>query len=510
MNNYSFPAGWAKISIKKWEQNLRNKPESYWTTRGQLRALGLFKKMAVEVPAYKHFLRKHKINPDKIKNINDFKEVPPTDKNNYLRQYSLKDVCWEDDTKTGQWIFSATSGTTGEPFYFPRSQAQDRQYALLAELYLRTNFQIHKRSTLYINGFAMGIWIGGLFTYQAIRHVAESGKYRLSIISPGLNKTQIIEAVKKLGPHFDQIIIGGYPPFTKDVIDEGILAGLNWKRYNLGFIFSAESFSEKFRDYIIKKTGLKNKYLGTLNHYGTVDQGTLAYETPISILIRRLALKNKNLMEPIFGQTNRLPTLGQYLPEMFYFEASKGQLFCSAFSGIPLARYDLKDRGGLIPFSQTKNIFKQAKVNLNETAKKYGIYKTLWNLPFVYVYERTDLALSWYGANIYPEHIKEAHQHPQINKHLTGKFSMELTYDQKHNPLLNIHCELQKNRKPTKKLLDKLSQLILYTLLEKNSEFKNNYLTLPHKNTPRIKLWGHETKPHFGGNGKQKWAIKNS
>jgi phenylacetate-coenzyme A ligase PaaK-like adenylate-forming protein len=48
---------------------------------------------------------------------------------------------------------------------------------------------------------------------------------------------------------------------------------VDWKKYNLRFIFSAEGFSETFRDYVAEVAGLKNAYLDTLNHYGTVDQG---------------------------------------------------------------------------------------------------------------------------------------------------------------------------------------------------------------------------------------------
>ena len=164
--------------------------------------------MAERVPAYKDFLLKNKINHRKIKNIKDFKTIPTIDKNNYLRAYPLDKLCWDGQLKNNRWTISATSGSTGEPFYFPRTADQDRQYALLAELYFRTNFQIYKKSTLYIVGFMMGAWIGGLFTYSATRLLAEKGKYNMSVITPGVDKQGIIRAIEKLGPYFDQVIIG--------------------------------------------------------------------------------------------------------------------------------------------------------------------------------------------------------------------------------------------------------------------------------------------------------------
>src|SRR3989344_1158590 len=161
--------------------DLRRTPEVMWLRAGERRALQLFHTMARRVPAYRDFLRKAGVPALKIKTIGDFAEVPTIDKQNYLRQYPLQSLCWDGKFKNKRWVVSSTSGSTGEPFYFPREELQDQQQAATADLYLRTNFQIHKRSTLYIDAFPMGAWIGGEFTYEAVRLVAKRGKYPLSI-----------------------------------------------------------------------------------------------------------------------------------------------------------------------------------------------------------------------------------------------------------------------------------------------------------------------------------------
>src|SRR6185503_7206520 len=122
-----------------------------------------------------------------------------------------------------------------------------------------------KKSTLYVDAFAMGAWIGGVFTYEAVNRVAKKG-YPLSIITPGINKAEVISGIKRLGPNFDQVIIGCYPPILKDIIDLGVEEGLDWAKFNLGIVFSAEGFSEDFRDYIIQKASLANPFTSTLNH----------------------------------------------------------------------------------------------------------------------------------------------------------------------------------------------------------------------------------------------------
>lgn len=507
MDNLSFPTSLQKANISVLEKNLKTKPENFWVKRGELRALKLFQEMAKRVPAYKDFLKKHKVDPTKIKSVADFVLVPPVDKDNYLRAYSLDKLCWDGNLDHQQTVYASTSGTTGEPFYFPRTEAQSAQYALTAELYLRNNFQIQKKSTLYIDGFAMGAWIGGLFTYEAIQILQKKG-YDISIITPGVNAKEILKAVRELGPKYDQIILGGYPPFVKDTIDLGVAEGLKWKKYNMGIIFSAEGFTEQFRDYIVKTAGLKNIYTSTLNHYGTVDEGTHSHETPLSILVRRMANKSKAYRTALFPETNRQPTLTQYLPEMFYFESNEGNLYCSAFSGLPLFRYDLKDRGGIIPFAEVFDKAKAVGLNLGKEVAVNKLKDTVYNLPFVYLYERSDMVVSWYGGNIYPEHVREAHLDKSISKYLTGKFTMQLIYGKNHNPVLEINSELKPNIKNLKKILNGLGENVIKTFLKKNSEYKVLHSNFSDRMIPKINLWTHQSGPHFTSGGKQKWVIK--
>lgn len=488
--------------------DLKTKPEQYWIKRGEKMALHLFRQMAERVPAYKDFLLKNKVKPEKIKAIKDFKSIPTINKDNYLRKYPLEKLCWDGRFNQRQWVFATTSGSTGEPFYFPREDQQDWQYTLTAELYLRTNFEIHKKSTLYINSFAMGAWIGGVFTYQAIRYLSMRGKYRLSVITPGINKDEIIKAVKNLGSKFEQIIIGGYPPFVKDTIDYGISQGIEWARYKLGIIFSAEGFSEEFRDYVIRKAGLTNPYKDTLNHYGTVDMGTMSHETPLCILIRKRVVEDNAIHSSIFSRTDKLPTLTQFMPEMFYFEEIEGKLICSACSGLPLVRYDLKDNGGVFSLDKITERFSDHTIDLCKEAKETGIDKTIWNLPFVYVYERNDLSVSLYGANIYPETIKKALQDKALGKSITGRFTMLSKHDRNQDQYLEVNIELQPSVKQSGSLNEGARELIVNALLKDNSEYRNNYKNMKDKVIHKIVFWPYEDKTYFKSGGKQKWVKR--
>jgi len=491
----------------KLQSQLKKKPEKYWLGRGEKMALELFRQMSERVPAYQDFLAKNNFDPKSVKKIEHFKSIPTIDKDNYLRAYPLEMLCWDGDFAGQPWVISSTSGSTGEPFYFPRASLQDEYYAVTAEIYLRENFQIDRKKTLYVDAFAMGAWIGGVFTYEAVNRVAKKG-YPLSIITPGINKAEVINSIRRLGPKYDQVIIGCYPPILKDIIDLGLEEGLDWAKYNLGVVFSAEGFSEEFRDYIIEKASLANPFTSTLNHYGTVDLGTMSHETPLSILMRRQAVNNHGLFRALFPKDHKQPTFTQFLPEMFYFEDDDGRLICSSYSGLPLVRYDLKDNGGVLKLSEARAVYKGQGMDLAKEAKVAGIAGSIWNLPFVYLYERSDFSVTLIGGNIYPEEIRKALLDKRLHQYLTGKFSMEVSHNRKMDSKLTVHTELRKGVKSSAEIRKLITLTIVEVLLKENSEYLSNYSVYGKKLWPQIKLWPHEDPKHFHGRGKQNWVVK--
>jgi phenylacetate-CoA ligase len=490
-------------------RELKSFPEKYWIDRGQKMALELFHQMAKRVPAYQNFLKKNGVNAQTIQTVDDFKCVPPVCKQNYLNKYPLNEVCWDGKFKNSDsWTIASTSGSTGDPFYFPRHSIQDDQYALTAEMFLRSNFEIHKKSTLFIVAFPLGVWIGGLFTYEALSRVASHG-YHLNIITPGINKLEVIKAVKNIGKDFDQVIIGSYAPFLKDIIDDGINAGIKWSNHKLGFVFAAEGFSETFRDYVAKKTKLRDIYKDTLNIYGTVDLGTMAHETPLSILIRRTSTKNAGLYQQLFGQITKLPTLAQFLPEHFYFEEENGNLYCSAKSGIPLVRYDLKDHGGVFTLGSAKSVFNDQKIDLHNLINRAKIDKTVWNLPFVYVYERRDFSVSFFAFQVYPESIRKALQAKAVEDQVTGKFTMEVDYNPYGQQVLKINVELKGRQKESGRLRDQIQLLIVERLLDENSEYRKTHEEYGSRVYPKIIFWPYEDPTYFKPGTKQQWVAKS-
>jgi phenylacetate-CoA ligase len=483
------------------------KKSDFWKKEQEDSLLELFKRCAVGVPAYKDFLKKSGVDAAKIKSYSDFDAVPSVNKDTYLRSYKWENLCTPGAFNDQSLVLTSTSGSTGKPFYFPRNGLLDAQSSVYHQMFIQSSGIDPKKSTLVIVCFGMGVWIGGVITYQAFKSISERG-YPMTIITPGVNKNEIFEALKNVAPKYDQVILCGYPPFMKDVVDEAKDNGVNWKKLNVKMTFAAEAFSEKFRDYIMKKVGMKNPYLDTMSVYGSADLGTMAEETPICILIRRLALKNKNIYKKLFNEATRLPTLAQYVPDFTQFEEKGGRVFVSGDNVLPLIRYEIGDNGGVHYFKNVEKIFSEEGVDLRAEAKKAGIEHTVAELPFVYVYERTDLSTKLYGAIIYPEYVKHGLQHPNLEKYLTGKFTMFTKHDEKQDEYLEINIELKLGTTESDWLKKEVARLINTSLLEKSAEHKNNAHMMPGKVEPEVVFWPHAHPVHFQIGIKQKWVKK--
>ena len=466
------------------------------------RMLELFHETARAIPAYRDFLRKHGVkNHNLIKTKRDFNDVPVIDKKNYLKEYGLNAVMWPK-MRNRQITFTATSGSTGSPFYFPRSYQLDWQSSLIHEWYINHRPVLKSENTLVINAFGMGVWIGGLITYRAFEIIGYRGGRKFSIIAPGVNKIEILNALKNIAPMYDNVIIAGYPPFIKDIVDESITHRIDLSKIKMRLICAAESFSEEFRDYVSLGLNLKSPYIDTMNIYGSADIGTMAFETPFSIFARREAMKDKKLFKKIFGDIKKTPTLAQYHPWCIGFEELKGELILTGNSVVPLVRYAIGDHGGTLSNDHIEEIFKNYKIPVE-------VKKRITNIPYVYVYERNDFSTTLYGLQIYPEMIKSSLLNDEIQKYATGRFVMSTRVNKRHDQFIQLEIEMKKDIRDKDIDMAKHEAVLVSELRRFNSEFRELHDHLDGRKLIKCIFWEHEHPKYFSRAGKQKWVLKD-
>ncbi|MTJ46899.1 phenylacetate--CoA ligase family protein, partial [Dolichospermum sp. UHCC 0259] len=321
---------------------LADKLEKHLNIDSQEIALRLFQDVAASVPAYQAFLAERDINPQDIQTLVDFQNLPKINKENYISRYSLPQLC--NNGKLGSCdMIAASSGSTGKPTFWPRFITDELEIATRFEQIFHDSFHADTKPTLAVICFTLGTWVGGMFTTNCCRHLAAKG-YPITVITPGNNKTEILRIVQELGSNFEQVVLLGYPPFLKDVIDTGIANGMQWGQYHIKLVMAGEVFSEEWRDLVGERIGSENPYDDFASMYGTADAGVLGNETPLSICIRRFLAATPAAAKALFGES-RLPTLVQYDPCSRFFEVEDGNLLFSGRNGVPLSRLTEKFKG---------------------------------------------------------------------------------------------------------------------------------------------------------------------
>ena len=322
-----------------------------------------------------------------------------------------------------------------------------------------------------------------MYTASCCRYLASKG-YPITLITPGNNKEEILRVVDEIGSNFEQIVLLGYPPFLKDVIDTGISRGIQWRQYQIKLVMAGEVFSEEWRDLVAERIGSQNPCYDSASLYGTADAGVLGNETPLSICIRRYLAANPAIARTLFGES-RLPTLVQYDPVARFFEVKDGVLLFSGDNGIPLIRYNISDNGGIVTYDAMLEFLRGYGFDPIAELQTHND-RGARALPFVYVFGRSNFTVSYFGANIYPENVTVGLEQPEIQSKVTGKFVMQVKEDADKNRFLSIVVELAPGVRENEAKAQAIASSILTQLLRLNSEF-SNYVPAEYQ-MPRVLL----------------------
>lgn len=391
----------------------------------ELDPVRLFHRVAASVPAYRSFLDEHGVDPDSVVTREDFARLPLTDKAGYLRRHPLPRLC-RDGRPDGCDMVAVSSGSSGPPTVWPRSLVDELDAARRFEQVFR-QFGADVARTLAVVCFPLGTWVGGLFTTACVRHLAAKG-FPVTVVAPGNNPAEILRTLPELAPYYDQVVLLGYPPFVKSVID----AWHGWAPLSVKLVLAGEVFSEDWRDLMAERAGMGDVGRDSAALYGTADAGVLGTETALSVGIRRFLAGRPELARELFGGVH-LPSLLQYDPGHRYFEVTaEGTLVLTADSGVPLVRYHLADEGGLV-----------SHADMTAFCRRHGhVPPAGEDLPFVFVFGRSMFTVSFFGANVYPENVMVGLEQPAVAGWLTGKFVLEVVEDADRDRRLRVVAEL--------------------------------------------------------------------
>jgi phenylacetate-coenzyme A ligase PaaK-like adenylate-forming protein len=428
-------------------------------------ALELFHDAARSVPAYAAFLRSAGVDPCAVRSAADFDRLPMLTKDTYQRRYPLPELCRDGRLDRCDMV-AVSSGSSGAPAVWPRSVLDERVVAARFEQVFRDGFRADERRSLAVICFALGSWVGGMYTAACCRHLAAKG-YLITVATPGNEVAEILRVVGELGPLFDQVVLAGYPPFVKIVVDAGLAQGIDWAALRIKLVLAGEVFSEEWRDLMGRRAGLSAPLADSASLYGTADAGVLGTETPLSVSVRRFLAGRPGALRELTGES-RLPTLVQYDPMARYFQVSGSTLLFSSDGATPLVRYHIADEGGLVGFDEMLEFCSRYG---HDPLAEVGAGRGAPRLPFAYVFGRSLFTVSYFGANIYPENVTVALERPAVSDWVTGKFVLHAAETADRDRELRVIVELGHGQTGSAERAAGLARAIRAELCRLNSEF---------------------------------------
>ena len=441
----------------------------------------VFSRASRTVPAYRTLLHRAGVRESQIRHPRDFSQVPIIDKHSYISKNSIFDLVPEHFTPP---LICASSGSSGKPTFWVLSELQEQAGTRFHEHALYEVLRFDKRKpTLIIDSFSMGVWVAGQFTYSSTRGLNKLG-YPVTSVTPGLDFGDNLNVFNSIAPQFQQILLCGYPPFVMDILKELQKQKIKIPRHTK-LLTAGDKVSEEWRESALDIVSSSDLFHDHVNLYGCADAGALAFETPLTIFLRRKSIEHSGLRDLLWGDYKDLPAIFQYKPDWVYFESFNGELVFTADSAIPLIRYNLHDLGRII---HVEELHKRLELEgLFSEAEKHGLLD--WKFPLLVKGGRTDVAVTFYALNIYPEHIRFGLESKKIKKYITGTFfAYTKSLNRGKEETLHIEVELKDKVRPSKTITNYIAQNLFDGLLRTNIEFRKLYNSIGNKVKPRLSL----------------------
>ncbi|HNX90544.1 MAG TPA: phenylacetate--CoA ligase family protein [Candidatus Omnitrophota bacterium] len=433
-----------------------------------------------KVPAYKKFLEKSDWSCESTNSDEIFKSLPITDKPNYVLPYTTEERCLNGNFFHKGVVIDESSGSTGIPYNWVRGRREREIVKDLIGVYLR--YCYGDKKYIVLNTFSMGAWATGF-------NMALAAQALGVVKSTGPDVEKILHTLRFFGNKYPYIL-NGYPPFLKYLFDEGEKAGFNWHDYDIHALVGGEGMSEGLRDYLLRNA--KTVYSG----YGASDlEIGMGGENPLTVMIRKICLKDAAIRKTLFGEDQRLPMLFQYNPIDHFVEIIDREIVVTIskpWTLSPRIRYNIKDEGGMITFDEMQEKLRVHGVNIKDLEKKCNYPR--WYVPFLFVYGRKDSTVSVMGANIYPEDVESIVYSDLLLASSINSFSISLEEDAQGNPRPCFEFELLKGAQKAE-VEETLSHLLSSGLAKLSLDYKKAKDEYPQAVEPIIRIFGMHEGP---------------
>lgn len=433
-------------------------------------------------PAYNDFINKSLGDVGKIAKFSD---IPVTTKENYLRQYPLKETLKYGKMPVAGQIDTST-GTTGNPTKWVHGPAE--RGTIKTMIHNIVDVAMKGKPFIFINAFAPGPWSTAMQLAAALVDKALS-------FTAGPDTGKILEFLTD--PNFSGLnrpyIIASYPPFLKKLVVAAKEKNIDLSQYDMLGVVGGEGMSVNLRERIIEG-GFKE----VLSSYGASDLSIfIGSETKFEIELRKECERNPALAAELYGENCPVPMIFHYDPfNYFIWSDEENNLIFTCVRDDPLQHkinYKLGDKGFPKKVSLVNKILKKHGVVLKDREGNEVTNRT--NLPLLFVWGRAGTAVSYNGSKLVPQNLEDAlSKLPEITVENYGFSAYE---DTEANNRLQILVEVGAKQSVDEFDYKKLSSDVLTALAEGNGDFRFQLEKATQENLhlPELILFPYNTGP---------------
>jgi phenylacetate-CoA ligase len=445
---------------------------------GEWRAWRAYDDAVRHVPAYRRFVEERGGGRVVLRGLEpDFSRVPITDKDSYVRRFSVEERCRGGRLPARGVVIDESSGTSGEASNWVRGPEEREDGRKLLQLALRREFG--DAPLFVVNAFALGPWATGMNVSMATVDIAV-----LKSVGPDIAK---IEATLRLfGPRY-RYVVCGYPPFLKQLVDR---AEVDWERYDCSAVVGGEGMSEALRGHLLRS------FRRVYSSFGASDlEINIAGENDFTIALRQLLAREPSLAQALaLPELGSLPMVFQYNPLDYYVEVTEdGELVftvCRLGTVAPKVRYNLHDLGCVVRVPRLVRALGELELHPSDLAPRHLA------LPLLFHYGRSDATVAFYGANVAPADVEDVVLSLPALAERVESFALLVSEDAEANKRLALAFELKEGTDAPEP--DRLRAEVLERLARVNQDFREASRFIPAGFEPTIEFHAAGTGPFAG------------
>jgi phenylacetate-CoA ligase len=409
----------------------------------EAQALAVAREMARQVPAYRAALAAHGVDPSRLEaGAIAWRELPVLDKASYVTAHAWRDLMPEAHRRN-TWSVSSSSGTGGAPFYWPITadavldatapahapDARDLPMSRPASVVLQEAFDVWRHRTLFVAAFPLGSWRAGAFFA-----LFGQGREDLTSVAPGPDADQIAPALVQLGAEFERIVLAIPPSRLRPLMKA--LEPLAVPRDKLRFLLLGEPFAEETRTELTALIQPPGDEPAAISVYGSADTGPVGVESRWSVALRAL-LSAVPAAASALGLSHPVENL-YHAVNCALVELCGDELTFTRWQGVPLARYNLHDRGRFLAVDRVSGVLRDTAVPPELEPLRAGLLARR-PLGDLIVFSGRTGDLRFYGPLLALADLRAAVAQPALAPYFTGELRVAL----RQGALTQLHWQLE-------------------------------------------------------------------